>query len=132
MARATTATLAAVDAWIDTQPAAWRGTLRSARAFLHDALPGTREAIKWGYPTWVGNRNIASLMVFPDHVNLQIFQGALLSDPKGLLEGTGAAMRHVKIHHAKDLQVPAVKSLLRTAARMDAERGPGAARVRGT
>ena len=35
-------------------------------------------------------------------VNLGFFRGSILSDPNGLLEGTGKNMRHVKIHSMED------------------------------
>ena len=38
----------------------------------------------------------AYVNVFRDHVNVGFFHGAFLSDPAGLLEGTGKRMRHVK------------------------------------
>jgi len=38
-----------------------------------------------------------------------------------VLEGTGKALRHVKLRFAKDLRTPAVKGLLRAAWRLDRE-----------
>ncbi|MBD3648949.1 MAG: DUF1801 domain-containing protein [Pseudomonadales bacterium] len=35
--------------------------------------------------------------VFSNHVNVGFFRGAALSDPSGLLQGTGKRMRHVKV-----------------------------------
>jgi hypothetical protein len=35
--------------------------------------------------------------VFTAHVNVGFFRGAELSDPNGLLQGTGKFMRHVKL-----------------------------------
>ena len=37
-------------------------------------------------------------------VNLGFYQGVGLADPEGLLEGTGAKMRHVKIRSLDDAQ----------------------------
>ena len=93
--------------------------LRAAKAVLDEALPGATVGLKWGYPTWTGNGNVASLLAYPGHVNLQLFQGARLADPKGLLEGTGVTMRHVKLRSVRDLKDPAVKALLRHAWRLD-------------
>ena len=119
MPTASAATLARVDDWLGEQPGDLRGALDAARAALDAAFPGAKLAIKWGYPTWVGNGNVAALMAHADHANLQLFRGAELPDPSGLLEGTGKGMRHVKLRHAKDLKVPAVKALLRAAWRLD-------------
>lgn len=40
---------------------------------------------------------IAALGSHKDHVNLQLTRGAELIDPKGIVEGTGKSMRHVKL-----------------------------------
>lgn len=49
------------------------------------------------------------------YVNLGFFHGADLPDPLGLLEGTGKAMRHLKIRSEADLQRQAVLDLLQAA-----------------
>lgn len=48
-------------------------------------------------------------------VNLGFFRGAGLPDPGGLLEGTGASMRHVKIRTIDVADAPAIDSLIRAA-----------------
>lgn len=48
-------------------------------------------------------------------VNLGFYQGVDLADPEGLLEGTGAKMRHVKIRSLADAQRPAVCALIQGA-----------------
>ena len=44
-----------------------------------------------------------------------MYQGALLPDPAGLMEGTGAKMRHVKMRSAEDAERASVHRLLETA-----------------
>jgi hypothetical protein len=56
--------------------------------------------------------NIGLLVVYRDHVNLMFPRGVDLKDPKGLLEGAGKAMRHVKMHAAADVDRPGVRHLL--------------------
>lgn len=48
-------------------------------------------------------------------VNLGFFRGGSLDDPKGLLEGTGKNMRHVKIHSLEAAGNDDLKSLIRLA-----------------
>ena len=52
---------------------------------------------------------------FTAHVNVGFFRGAEISDPQGLLEGTGRYMRHVKLRPDKDLDASALISLIHTA-----------------
>jgi hypothetical protein len=56
------------------------------------------------------------------YVNLYFMQGTSLDDPKGLLEGTGKNMRHVKIREAGELKNAALKGLIKTAARFQQEK----------
>jgi hypothetical protein len=46
------------------------------------------------------------------HVNLGIYNGVLLADPDGLLEGKGQRHRHVKIRDAGELTDPALARLI--------------------
>lgn len=48
-------------------------------------------------------------------VNLGFYQGVDLADPEGLLEGTGAKMRHVKIRSMDDANRPAARALIKDA-----------------
>lgn len=121
MARAVAEPDARVDAWLRAQPKGSRDLCTAARTTIAEALPGAREAIKWGYPTWVGQGNIVAVAPHADHVNLQFYRGASLPDPGRVLEGEGKALRHVKLRFVKDLRTPAVKGLLRAAWRIDQE-----------
>ena len=46
-------------------------------------------------------------------VNLGFYKGADLKDPKNLLEGTGAKMRHVKIRSMEDANRPSIHALVK-------------------
>lgn len=48
-------------------------------------------------------------------VNLGFYKGADLKDPKNLLEGTGAKMRHVKIRSIEDANRPSIQALVKEA-----------------
>jgi hypothetical protein len=56
--------------------------------------------------------NICLIVVYKDHVNLLFPRGADLKDPRGLLEGTGKAMRHVKMFSVADVGRPGVLALV--------------------
>ena len=53
-----------VEAYIKAQPRPLRPILVAAHGLLRDMAPNGVETLKWGYPTWVGTGNIASLMAF--------------------------------------------------------------------
>ena len=48
-------------------------------------------------------------------VNLGFYKGADLKDPKNLMEGTGAKMRHVKIRSIEDADQPGIRALIKDA-----------------
>ena len=54
-------------------------------------------------------------MPFRGWVNLGFFQGASLTDPQGLLEGTGAKLRHLKLRTVADTEKAGVRALVKEA-----------------
>lgn len=92
---------------------------RAARALIADVMPGVTE-VPWatqriaGYG--VGPKKMSEHFTYiapaGEHVNLGFFYGADLDDPDGLLEGSGKAMRHIKLRSLADLKRPGVRALL--------------------
>src|SRR5512132_3905738 len=65
---------------------------------MRDCGDDVRELLHDGHPTaCVGEAAFGYVNAFTAHVNVGFFRGAELSDPSGLLEGTGKIMRHVKL-----------------------------------
>jgi hypothetical protein len=58
---------------------------------------------------------INSIAVYSKWVNLYFFEGDALPDPEGLLQGTGAMVRYIRLDSAADLDRPAVKALMAAA-----------------
>ncbi len=75
-----------------------------------------RELLHDGHPTaCVGDAAFAYVNAFKAHVNVGFFRGAEIADPKGLLEGTGKFMRHVKLSPERDTDTAALTKLIETA-----------------
>ena len=53
-----------------------------------------------------------AIIVYRKHINISLPSGAFVADPEGLLHGTGARVRHLKVKDLKDVQTTAVKKLL--------------------
>lgn len=68
--------------------------------------------VTWGFPGGKMRAGYAYARAFRGHVNLGFLQGAALPDPGGLLEGTGKALRHVKLKMPEEALAPAVRALL--------------------
>lgn len=65
---------------------------------------------------------------YPRHVNLGFNRGAHLPDPAGILRGSGARIRHVRIADGADLRAPALAALLGAAAEQGRALGTGVRR----
>jgi len=96
----------------------------AARRLLRKALPGATELVYDNYNALVfafssdgkSSGIILSIAVYPRWITLFFLHGTMLSDPKGLLEGSGAQIRGVRLKGgAKDLRKPAVRALIRQA-----------------
>lgn len=55
---------------------------------------------------------ICALAPFKNHLNLMFAIGTELSDPTGLLTGTGRRARHVRIERIEDIQRPELRDLV--------------------
>ena len=72
------------------------------RELMHDGCPvACVEDVPFGY-----------VNVFKAHVNVGFFFGAQLRDPRGLLEGSGKRMRHVKVKPGEELDSAALSALI--------------------
>ena len=76
-----------------------RTWFRRMRACGEDVL----ELMHDGHPVaCVEDAPFAYVDVFSNHTNVGFFYGAHLQDPARLLEGTGKAMRHVKLKRERE------------------------------
>ena len=72
-----------------------------------------RELMHDGHPTaCVADAAFAYVNAFSAHVNVGFFRGAEIADPKGLLEGTGKFMRHVKLRPGGEFDAAALMGLI--------------------
>jgi len=77
-----------------------------------------RELLHDGHPTaCVSDAAFGYVNAFKAHVNVGFFRGAEISDPDGMLEGTGKFMRHVKLMPERDVNATALMKLIETAYR---------------
>jgi hypothetical protein len=58
---------------------------------------------------------ILHIAVYAKGVNLGFNDGATLADPKGILEGSGSRIRHIKIRKPEHLARPEIRSYIRRA-----------------
>ena len=77
-----------VDEYIDALPA-WQADLcRRLRALVHDADPDVQETTKRkGQPYFTLDGNVCAFLGTKDHLNLFLYDGAIVPDPDGIITG---------------------------------------------
>ena len=89
---------ASFDAYLEDQSSRNQEIIRALRRFVRRAEPGLTESVKWGNGCWLGKDGpVAYVYSDNEYVQFGFFRGAKLKDPKGLLEGKGAYVRHIKV-----------------------------------
>src|SRR5215207_9377832 len=92
-----------------------------ARALVRDVMPDALEMVDVpgkliGYGTENSYKGtVFVIMPYSNHVNLGLARGTSLSDPTGLLEGTGKRARHVKLKSIEDVERPPLCELINAA-----------------
>jgi hypothetical protein len=75
-----------VDAYIDALPDWQQAICHQVRELVHDADPEVEETIKrTRQPYFVLQGNICALLAAKDHVNVFLYDGAIVPDPEGII-----------------------------------------------
>ncbi|MEO1643301.1 MAG: DUF1801 domain-containing protein [Pseudomonadota bacterium] len=95
---------ASVVAYFDSlvgEPAQIAAALRKT---IEGRWPTLHSKLAWGFPCWTGNERVFSIIAHKERCNLQLWSGARLADNYiGRIEGTGKALRHVKVHDVGEI-----------------------------
>jgi hypothetical protein len=111
-------TYASFDAYLKDQSPRNQTIIRALRRLVTRVEPGLAEAVKWGNGCWVGDDGpVAYVFSAPEYVQFGFFYGSSLKDPKGLLEGSGKFVRHIKVPGPSAIDERAFAALLKQAAR---------------
>ena len=105
-----------VDTYIDALPPWQQAICRRVRALLHEADPGIEETIKRRVqPYFVLQGNVAALLAAKDHVNVFLYDGAIVPDPEGIITGghDNTTARTVAIRDVDAINASALLVMLR-------------------
>lgn len=109
---------ASFDLWFADRSPKQRRLLTALRELVARAAPGLVESVKWGNGCWLADgAPVAYAYSDTDHVQFGFFRGAFLADPRGLLQGKGQFVRHVKVRELADVDDAALTALLHEAVR---------------
>ena len=104
----------------------WRGKwIAQFRTLILKTAPEVTEEWKWGVPVWSYKGNVVASGVFKDHVKLNFFKGASLSDPKKLFNAglDAKATRAIDIAESDKINETALKELIRAAVEFNGSGG---------
>jgi hypothetical protein len=102
----------------------WRGqVVGEIDALVRKAAPNATGSIKWAQPVYEQEGPFAYVKAFSKAVNFGFWRGVDLSDPNGLLEGTGDRMRHVQIRTAEDVDKEQFAAFVKEAVTLNTAKG---------
>jgi hypothetical protein len=107
---------ARVDAYIDALPEWQQEICREVRALVHAADPEVRETIKrTRQPYFVLAGNVCALLAARDHVNVFLYDGAIVPDPEGIITGghDNKTARTVAVKADETINAPALTAMFR-------------------
>jgi hypothetical protein len=105
-----------VDAYIDALPEWQRAVCREVRDLVHAADPEVEETIKRTVqPYFVLHGNICALLAAKDHVNVFLYDGAIVSDPESIITGghDNKTARTVAVREGERLKGRALGAMFR-------------------
>ena len=105
-----------VDAYIDALPEWQQRICGEVRDLVHEADPDVVETIKRTVqPYFVLDGNICALLAAKDHVNVFLYDGAIVPDPEGIITGGhgNTTARTVAIREDEPINAPAILAMFR-------------------
>jgi hypothetical protein len=105
-----------VDAYINALPEWQRLICRQVRELVHAADPDVTETIKrTDRPYFELEGNICALLAARDHVNVFLYDGAIVPDPDGIITAghDNKTARTVAIRQGGPIDAPALSAMFR-------------------
>jgi hypothetical protein len=105
-----------VDVYIDVLPVWQQAICREVRDLVHAADPEVTETIKrTSRPYFVLQGNIAALLAAKDHVNVFLYDGAIVPDPEGIITAgrDNTTARTVAVHQGETINAHALTAMFK-------------------
>src|SRR4051794_17391496 len=106
---------ARVDAYIDALPEWQQAICREVREHIHRAEPEIEETIKrTRQPYFVLQGNVCALLATKDHVNVFLYDGAIVPDPEGIITGghDNQTARTMAVYRDETINAPAFSAMI--------------------
>jgi len=105
-----------VDGYIESLPDWQQDICREVRGLVHAADPEVEETIKrTRLPYFVLQGNICALLAAKDHVNVFLYDGAIVPDPEGIITGghDNKTARTVAIREGEEINTRALTQMFK-------------------
>jgi hypothetical protein len=103
----------AIDLWLADDPIELRSIAQRWFVQIRKCGEDVRELMHDGCPVaCVEDAPFAYVNTFKTHINVGFFNGVMLDDPAGLLQGSGKRMRHVKLNSGCESSGAALNDLI--------------------
>ena len=105
-----------VDAYIDALPDWQQAICREVRELVHAADSDVAETIKRTWqPYFVLQGNICALLAAKDHVNIFLYDGAIVPDPDGIITAghNNKTARTVAVRRDETINAPALSAMFK-------------------
>ena len=105
-----------VDAYLEPLPDWQRAVCQQVRDLVHEADDEVTETIKrTDRPYFVLDGNICALQATKDHVNVFLYDGAIVPDPHGIITGghSNTTARTVAVHEGETVPADALLEMFR-------------------
>lgn len=105
-----------VDAYIEPLPEWQRRVCERVRRIVHEAEPEIEETIKRRVqPYFVLDGNVCALLATRDHVNVFLYDGAIVPDPEGIITDghDNSTARQISIYEGDEINEAALSEMLR-------------------
>lgn len=105
-----------IDAYIATLPEWQQVICQEVRRLVHAADPEVTETIKrTRFPYFVLHGNICALQAARDHVNIFLYDGAIVPDPDGIITGghDNQTARAIAVRQGEPINSRALSTMLR-------------------
>ncbi len=105
-----------VDAYIEALPEWQQAICREVRDLVHAADPEVVETIKrTRQPYFVLQGNVCALLAAKDHVNVFVYDGAIVADPEGIITAghDNKTARTVGVRQGETINAPALTAMFK-------------------
>jgi len=112
-----------LDAYIRGKCSGWQAeAVRGLAGLISRVVPKAVQTIKWAQPVFELAGPFAFIRPAARHVTLGFWRGADMKDPRGVLEGDGSRMKHIKLRSA-ELDEKLLGGFIREAVALNAAHG---------